>query len=72
MIDLRGFNRSQYAAFYEDELPLMFITHRTEKYTEEEQTKMALKRRMYLDPVTDERESELGDSQKDRKDGRIQ
>lgn len=43
MIDLRGFNRSQYAAFYEDELPLMFITHRTEKYTEEEQTKMALK-----------------------------
>ena len=43
MIDLRGFNRSQYAAFYEDELPLMFITHLTAKYTEEEQTKMALK-----------------------------
>ena len=35
---------SQYVHFMEgDGLPLMFITHRTEKYTEKEQVKMALK-----------------------------
>ena len=34
---------SQYVYFMEgDGLPLMFITHRTEKYTEKEQVKMAL------------------------------